>query len=456
MIVNFLADRLIHEGSSAKHSALPLDRVAVIVLAGGEGKRLEPLTHFRCKPALPFGGRFTLIDVPISHALSSGLSTVFVIGQYMVTTLQRHLSQSYYNYGIAQNQLQMLVPEERDGKRIWYEGTADAIRQNLNYFSEVSADYFLILSGDQLYNINFQEMIRFGVESQADLVIAAQPVAEKEAMRMGILKMEHGGSRLLDFHEKPKEHEILRDFQTSAESLYRRGFDAENGKNYLGSMGIYLFRRQALFDLLRDDPRDDFGKHLIVTQMRKGAAHVFLYDGYWEDIGTIDSYFHANLALTRSGDDRKTGFQLYDEHHPIFTKSITLPSAKILGTTVQESLVAEGSQLAAKEVVRSVVGMRSIIGKNTVIHDSVLMGNDYYHLGDIEGQEQCRHPAIGDNSFIARAIIDQNVSIGSHVRLINEKRHMHYTSREGTPSLYVRDGIIIVPRGARIPDNFIF
>lgn len=455
MIINFI-DQILQESSQPASTLLPLDRVGVIILAGGEGKRLEPLTHFRCKPAIPFGGRYALIDVPISHALSSGLKRIYVIGQYLASSLQRHLFQSYLSYGASQNQIEMLVPEEREGKRIWYQGTADAIRQNLNYFAEMPVDYFLILSGDQLYNINFQSMIRFGLETDASLVIAAQPVAEKEAGRMGILKIEPGGTRLIDFYEKPKDPETLKAFFTSPATLYNLGFDGSSDKNYLGSMGIYFFRRQALFDLLKEDNRADFGHHLIKTEMEKKDTHVFLYDGYWEDIGTIESYFKANLALARGRDDRKEGFQLYDESQPIFTKASALPSAKILGTRIQQSLVAEGSQIFAEEITNSIIGMRSLIGRRTIIRESILMGNEAYEFSEFDGVEKKRIPGIGEDCQIVRTIIDENVTIGNRVRLINQNHQLHYDSPEGAPLLFVRDGIIIIPRGAHIPDNFVF
>lgn len=454
MIVNF-QEQTSQESGLISRGVLPLDRVGVIVLAGGEGKRLEPLTHFRCKPAMPFGGRYALIDVPISHALSSGLRKIYVIGQYMASSLQRHLNQTYFSYGVAQMQIEMLVPEQRDGKQIWYQGTADAIRQNLHYFAELPVDYFLILSGDQLYNINFQSMIRFGLEMDAKMVIAAQPVAEKEASRMGVLKIEAGGTKLVDFYEKPKDPNTLGAFHTSSASLYNLGFDGSGGKSYLGSMGIYFFRRQALFDLLLQDGRDDFGKHLILTQMNKGDTHVYLYDGYWEDIGTIESYYNANLALARATSDRKSSFLLYNEHQPIYTKFSALPSAKVSGTNIQQSLIADGSQVNAKDVINSIVGIRSVIKERTSLRDCILIGNEAYEFMELDSQKK-RFPGIGEGCVISRTIIDENVSIGNNVRLENLKRHIHYDSPSGTPQLFVRDGIIIVPRGAHIPDNFVF
>jgi glucose-1-phosphate adenylyltransferase len=455
MIVNFIND-ICCEKAHFHPEHLALDRIAVIILGGGEGKRLEPLTRARCKPAISFGGRYTLIDVPISHALSSGLRHIYVIGQYLASTLQKHLLQTYLHHGVAQNQIQMLVPEEREGGKVWYKGTADAIRQNLHYFSEHPADYFLILSGDQLYNINFQEMIKFAKETNASMVIAAQPVNEKDASRMGVMKLKTGGTKIIDFYEKPTDKEILSQYYTDDLTLHHLGYEMLGERRYLGSMGIYLFKREALFELLLQDPREDFGKHLIQTEMKKGDVHAFLYDGYWEDIGTIESYYYANLALTRHGDDRTKGFQCYDEKNLILTKTHHLPGAKISHTKVSQSILCEGSVVEADEIFRSVIGVRSVIKKGTSIHDSIVAGNEAYerrtHLVGSNGLR----PMIGEGCLIKRAILDENVTLGNNVRLINSRGFHTFDPKDGEPEIFVRDGIIVVPRGTHIPDGFVF
>jgi glucose-1-phosphate adenylyltransferase len=455
MLVNFLSDSIIETEAQAKAlSHISLDRVAVIILGGGEGTRLKPLTLSRCKPAISFGGRYSLIDIPISHSLTTGLSKIFVIGQYMAYSLQKHLFQTYLNHGISQNQIQLLVPEERSGKKVWYKGTADAVRQNIEYFSEIPADYFLILSGDQLYNINFQKMINFGVEVDAGMLIAAQPVTKKEAKRMGLLKIEHGGSRIFDFYEKPQEESILERFFTDEYTLHRLGYEGNQGKHYLGSMGIYLFKRQVLFDLLHEDFREDFGKHLIQTQMKNEDVHAFLYDGYWEDIGTIESYYHANLALTRMEDDRKRGLQCYDESGLIMTKRYNLPGAKVADCKVDRTILCEGCLIEAKEITHCVIGVRSIIGEGTVIRDSIILGNEYYERPPIVSGEPPFRPGVGRNCRIEKAIIDENVTIGDNVILLNRHGHVDFESADGL--IVVRDGIIVIPRGTHIPDNYIF
>jgi glucose-1-phosphate adenylyltransferase len=456
MLVNFLTESLIETEAQARIQAshISLERVAVIILGGGEGTRLKPLTLARCKPAISFGGRYSLIDIPISHSLTTGLSKIFVIGQYLSYSLQKHLFQTYLYHGIFQNTIQLLIPEERTGKKIWYKGTADAVRQNIDYFSEIPADYFLILSGDQLYNINFQKMINFGVEVDAGMLIAAQPVNKKEAKRMGLLKIEHGGSRIFDFYEKPQEEAVFERFFTDDFTLQHLGYAGNSGKHYLGSMGIYLFKRQVLFELLREDSREDFGKHLIQTQMKKENVHAFLYDGYWEDIGTIESYYHANLALTRIEDDRKHGLQCYDESAVIMTKRYHLPGAKVSNCKVDRAILCEGSIIEAQEIAHSIVGIRSVIQEGTIIRDSIIIGNEYYERPPLATGEEALKPGIGKNCRIEKTIIDENVSIGDNVKLLNRHGHVNFDSADGL--VVVRDGIIVIPRGTRIPSGYVF
>jgi len=454
MVVNFLTEALYDKTAATVKDTnlIPLDRVAVIVLSGGEGTRLKPLTHARCKPAMSFGGKYSLIDIPISHSLSTGLSKIFVIGQYLALSLQKHLFETYLHHGISQNQIQMLVPEEREGKTVCYKGTADAIRQNLNLFSEVDADYFLILSGDQLYNINFQKMINFGIEADAGMLIAVQPVSKKEAKRMGLLKIETGGSRIFDFYEKPQEEAILERFFTDQSTLEKLGYSG--GKNYLGSMGIYFFKRQTLFDLLKEDPREDFGKHLIQTQLNKKDVHAFLYDGYWEDIGTIESYYLANMALTQKDKNRKTGFLCYDEAHAIINKQHNLPGVKVSNCTLNQSILCDGAIIEAKEITNSVIGVRSVIRKGTVVRDCVVVGNEYYERPPLLAGEKAHCPEIGADCLIEKSIIDENVTIGDNVKLVNKHGHVNFDSPDGL--FVVRDSIIVIPRGSHIPSNYIF
>lgn len=396
-----------------------LKQVAVVILGGGEGKRLFPLTIDRCKPAVSFGGRYSLIDIPISHAIASGLDRIYVIGQHLAFSLKAHLLEAYDRD--FKGRIHFLTPQENQV----YEGTADAIRKNLRVFKELDVEYFLVLSGDQLYNIDFQKMLEFAIESDASMVIAAQKVEEAEARRMGLLRLE--GTCLVDFVEKPKEQKVLDAFALAS-------------KSYLGSMGIYIFKKQALVQLLEEDKRADFGMHLITTEMKKKCVHAYCYQGYWEDVGTILSYYTANLALTQ--DNLRAGLDCYDQSKQIVTKNYHLPGAKVHHCLTHSSLLCEGTIIEADEVHNSIIGVRLIVGAGSYIEDSILMGNSYYG------------PKIGTDVKICNSIIDHDVHIGNHVRLINQRGYQNYDHPDHL--LFVRDGIMIVPNHITLPNNFIF
>ncbi|MBI3236989.1 MAG: NTP transferase domain-containing protein [Chlamydiales bacterium] len=343
--------------SPIKKSPQPNQEISCIVLAGGQGTRLFPLTQSRCKPAVCFGGRYRLIDIPLSHALNARIEKIYVISQYLASGLHQHIMETYQLDLFRNFQIFLLSPEETLHKKVWYKGTADAIRQNLEHFKDSSSSYFLILSGDQLYNMDLHEMIDFAKKTDADLTIATLPVAEKEAKRMGILKVD-AKHRILEFIEKPSEPHVLKGFSISANP------DAP----YLGSMGIYIFKREALFSML-EKAGDDFGKDLIHLQIEKCNASAFIYKGYWEDIGTIASYYKANLALAA----RKQCLNAYDEKNPIFTHPQNLPSPLICATQVKDSLISQGSWIEAKEVSNSVIGFRVHIKKGTIVRNSIII-----------------------------------------------------------------------------------
>lgn len=433
------------EQINRKRSHFYRDNVGVIVLCGGEGKRLSPLTCWRCKPTVSFGGRYKLIDVPISHAFASGFSKIFVIGQYLTYTLQQHLFKTYFYYGVMQDQIHLLVPERRDGSQVWYQGTADAIRQNLLYLQDSRVEYFLILSGDQLYNMDFRSIVDYAIDAQADMVIASQPVSDKDVSRFGVLKVDDE-SKLIDFYEKPQSEEILKHFRLSNTAMKKFGLDPQHG-NFLGSMGIYLFRKDCLFQLLLEETGDDFGKELIHRQMHRGKTVAYLYDGYWTDIGTIESYYEANMALTQRPSHNIRGFNCYDDGGIIYSKNNHLPGAIISDSRISSSLLCEGAMIESGQVSNSVVGVRGVIGQGSVFDRSIMMGSDSY------GSESFPL-GIGKNCEIHKTIIDENCCIGNGVRLQNLQGHKDYDSPDG--KLVVRDGIIIVPRGTQIPDNYVF
>lgn len=422
--------------------------VATIILAGGHGKRLYPLTMNHSKPAIAYGGRYRLIDIPISNSINSDFRQIFVIAQYLSGELQHHINQTYHFDSYNPGSVDILTPQENEkGEKQWFNGTADAVRKNLPTILKSTADYFLILAGDQLYNINFQNMVAFAQKNKADLTIAAIPVLEKDAKRMGLLKI-NTSAKVIDFVEKPKEKKVLNRFRLPIFFSKRWKVEPTGSNSFLGSMGIYVFKRSALISLLKQDKREDFGYHLISTAVKKRKTSAYIYCGYWEDIGTVASYYEANLALAGN----QEGLNTYDEANPIYTRPTYLPGPKIRQTEISSSIICEGCIIEAKEISGSVIGLRTHIKKGTIIRDSVLMGNHFYMPPVNEDKPMLRESWIGENCLIEKAIIDEHVQIGNQVKLINKKKTKHYDG----DLVYVRDGIIIVTAGTKIPDHFEF
>lgn len=400
--------------------------VATVILAGGQGTRLHPLTIHHAKPAVAYGGRYRLIDIPISNSLNSDFRQIFVIAQYLSKELQQHIEETYPPGLIA-----VLTPKGRENFR----GTADAVRKNLETLLETRADYFLILAGDQLYNINFQQMVVFAEQKKADLLIASLPVLEKEAMRMGLLQIDDK-AKIVGFVEKPKDPAILQQFSLTDSFFQNCQIPSPKKPTWLGSMGIYVFKREALVELLQIDERDDFGYHLITTAVQKSNAFAFVYQGYWEDIGTIASYYEANLIMTGANPQ---GLNTYDEKNPIYARPTYLPGPKIQSTKITQSIICDGCIIEADEISHSIIGLKSYIQRGTIIRDTVMMGNHLPYAG------------IGENCLIEKAIIDEHVRIGRGVQLINQSKRQNYDG-EG---IFIRDGIIIVTAGTILPDHFI-
>ncbi len=415
-----------------------MNRVATIILGGGEGTRLFPLTLTRCKPAICFGGKYRLIDIPISNSINSGCHKIFIITQFLSSSLHQHIFKTYRPGTFNSGFIELLPAEQKPSTKEWFQGTADAVRQNLEYFIETPVDYFLILSGDQIYNIDFRAMLRFAKGTDSDLVIASMKVNEQNAKRMGLLKIDKN-HLVKEFCEKPQEQSLLEHMQiTSSE---------DPSKPYLGSMGIYLFKREALIDLLNDDLREDFGKHLIPTKVAHGSVSAYIYDGYWEDIGTIGAFYQANMALTKP----KPEFNCHDETNPIFSYHTNLPGPKISSTQVSNSIICDGSLVDADEIHNSILGPRTIVKKGTNIRNSYLIGNDFYAPPVAATKHFAEAFQIGENCIIRNAIIDKHVYLGNGVQLVNKKKLANYNSDD----VYIRDGIIIVTRGASLPDGFI-
>jgi len=418
------------------------DRVACVILAGGQGTRLFPLTQHRCKPDINFGGRYRLIDVPISNSLNSRMNHIYVISQYFSSNLNQHIKETYPLDHFQGGSLNLLTPEERPDGKIWYEGTADAVRQNIGMLTQLPIDYFLILSGDQLYNMDLQALVQFAYDEDADLTIASLPVDQVAASRLGLLNIDKD-CNIIDFQEKPKNPAILKQFELSNDFIKNHDIYCGNPPCFLASMGIYVFKKDILISLLKEDPREDFGKHMIPTQLKDGKSSAFLYQGYWEDIGTISSYYEANLALTTNS----LGLNLYNEVLPIYAHNHHLPGARLMETTVIDSVICDGAVLEAEEITHSIIGVRSVVRKETIIRNSILLGNKTFTKID----DATTSYEIGENCYIEKAIIDQDVKIGNNVRLTNEQGLGSYDGN----GIYIRDGIIIVTSNTIVPDGFI-
>ncbi|MBS0629586.1 MAG: NTP transferase domain-containing protein [Verrucomicrobia bacterium] len=417
--------------------------VATIILAGGQGTRLHPLTATRCKPAVSFGGRYRLIDVPLSNSLNSNINQIFVISQYFASELHQHILSTYQLDMFRTGGLELLTPQETAKGKAWFKGTADAIRQSLDYILRSNAEWFLILSGDQLYNMDLIAMLNFATTKDADMVIAALPVLEPEAKRMGLLKI-NALSTITEFYEKPQDPAILQQYELS------KAFLKENGKatdktQYLASMGIYVFKRKALVEIL-NQPGDDFGRDLIPKFIHQAKCCAYLYEGYWEDIGTVASYYQANLLLTEG-----KGLNTYIEDNQIYAAPQHVPNAMIMGTRIKGSLIGQGSIIEAESIEHSIVGVRALIKKGTVIRDSIIAGNRTYHPFLNQSMPANQYYSIGENCHISKTIIDEECRIGNNVQLINKDNLDKYDG-EG---IFIRDGIIIVTSGTEIPDNFI-
>lgn len=415
-----------------------------VILGGGAGSRLAPLTSTRSKPAVPIAGKYRLVDIPISNCLNSGIGRMFVLTQFNSASLNRHIKNTYHFSAFSKAFVDILAAEQTPDNPTWYQGTADAVRQSLRHIGTFDSDYVLILSGDQLYQMDFAEMLENHKKSGADISIATIPVGDREAPEFGILKSNDG--LITSFIEKPAK-DLLPEWVSDTGDKMR-----SEGRKYLASMGIYIFNRNLLFSILEDEFKDatDFGKEIIPQTIQHYKVASYQYSGYWTDIGNIYSFFEANLALTKDIPE----FNLFDNEQTIYTRARMLPPAKISGTTLEKTLVAEGSILNCSRVENSVVGIRSKIGHGTTIVSTYLMGNDYYEtLLEIQRREDSGELllGVGERCYIRNAIIDKNVRIGNDVR-INGGEHLP----NGDHELYtVKDGIVVVKKGATIPNGFV-
>ena len=416
-----------------------------IILGGGAGSRLHPLTASRSKPAVPIGGKYRLVDIPISNCINSNLNRIFVLTQFNSASLNQHIKNTYHFSAFSSGFVDILAAEQTPDNPGWFQGTADAVRQSLRHLAKMDFEYVLILSGDQLYQMDFSKMIEAHKKTGAALTIATIPVGEREAPEFGILKSNQENV-ITSFVEKPKK-EILKDWTSDTGTEMKT-----QGRNYLASMGIYVFNKEILHQFLNElhPNATDFGKEIIPDSIANYKVLSYQYDGYWTDIGNIYSFFEANIALTQD----VPLFNLFDSAQKVYTRARMLPPAKVSGTIINKAILAEGCIIHAKEVTSSVVGIRARVGKDTVIKHTYIMGCDYYeNIDQIEQKNKKGIPilGIGERCIIEDAIIDKNCSIGNDVSI---KGGAHLEKLDH-PLYTIKDGIVVVKKGAVIPNGYI-
>jgi glucose-1-phosphate adenylyltransferase len=409
--------------------------VMAVILSGGQGQRLYPLTKFRSKPAVPLGGKYRLIDIPVSNCLNSQINRVFVLTQFNSASLNKHIVQTYKFDMFSGGFVDILAAEQTPDNPNWFQGTADAVRQSIKHIVPYDdVRYIIVLSGDQLYQMDLRRVIQFHIVSDAEITVAAMPVSAESASGLGIMKLQQDG-RAVEFKEKPKP-EDLADMHSARRS---------DGRDYLASMGIYVFRKRFLVDLLTKSTAADFGKDLIPQAILNHRVMAFVFDGYWEDLGTIRSFYEANLALT----EMQPKFSFYDVRMPVFTHPRNLPGSKLNNCNIHQSIISDGCILNGADIKHSIIGVRSRIGSGTTIKYSVIMGSDYFETQEQMEENAARkmpHIGIGNHCTIINAIIDKNARIGDNVSIINA----HNLQERDEENYNIRDGIIVVPKGAWI------
>ena len=421
---------------------LAVNRMLAVVLGGGAGTRLFPLTRDRAKPAVPLAGKYRLVDVPVSNCINSGLDRIFVVTQYNSASLNNHIARSYVFDRFRGGFVTVLAAEQTPASEKWYQGTADAVRRSIPHIRSYSHEQVIILSGDQLYAMDYRDMLAHHKEHKADITIAATPVVAADVPGFGILKTDDA-QRVTEFYEKPPLTALA-----GKESRVSPEMGAA-GRIYLASMGIYIFEARVLCDALDEHPDDhDFGKEIIPKSLRERRVVAYPFTGYWNDIGTVRSFFETNLMLAQPQPE----FNLYDPRMPLYTNARMLPPAKVTHSQVVNSIIGEGSVIIDSDVSDSVVGIRSYIGARTRIHRTVLMGADYYRWADPAAGSRVRGPAspgIGDDTHVEGAIVDKNAAIGQRCTITNAAG---VQEGEG-PGFYIRDGIVVIVKNAEIPDG---
>jgi len=426
-----------------------MQNVLAIILGGGRGERLYPLTKQRAKPALPLAGKYRLIDIPVSNCINSGMMRIYVLTQFNSASLNQHISNAYRFYPFMKGFVEVLAAQQTPASPDWFQGTADAVRKTLWVMESLKVEDYLILSGDHLYRMDYRPFLKHHRQTRADVTIAITPVQESRASSFGLMKID-GYGRVIDFKEKPTG-DTLAGMKVDTRAA---GFDEGSAARtpFLASMGIYIFKKSALVELLRQHPQQtDFGKHIIPTAIGEYSVQSYVFRGYWEDIGTIETFFHSNLALVKHP---HPAFSFYDEEFPIFTRPRFLPPSKILDSRIENSMICDGCIVRSSSVINSVVGVRTRLEEKTSLENVLLMGADDFQSDAERAADIAKGiPAvgIGANTVIRNAIVDKNTRIGRNVKIIN-KDNVQNVERE-SEGYWIRSGIIVVIKGTVIPDG---
>ena len=429
---------------SETNTAKPLSNTLAIIMGGGQGTRLFPLTHKRSKPAVPLAGKYRIVDIPISNCINSGIRQMYVLTQFNSESLNRHVTNAYKFDHFGENFVHILAAQQTPGDDNWYQGTADAVRQNLSYFLERPYKYFLILSGDQLYRMDYRRMLKQHKETGADLTIATTPVNRDQARAFGLMHTDDT-SRITRFVEKPGDNDELLDQLIMPKVLLKSAGIPEDEERFQASMGIYLFNREVLEEAL-DNNLEDFGGDIIPGIIKNKSVYSHTFQGYWEDIGTIKSFYESNLEVTKIIPQ----FNFFDPHNPIYTRARLLPASKINNANIEQALLSDGCIITKALIKRSIIGVRSVIESGCEITETIIMGSDCYNKQKVSRKGEVTETPlfIGENTKIHKAIIDKNACIGKNVVI-----HPGDRINEDNEWCYIRDGIIVVPKGKNIPDG---
>jgi glucose-1-phosphate adenylyltransferase len=426
------------------------DNITGVILGGGRGTRLEPLTLVRAKPAVSFAGKYRLIDIPISNCINSGIKRVFVLTQFMSASLHRHIMMTYHFDTFSNDFVEILAAQQTHEGSSWFQGTADAVRATLEYTTYYRSEQVLILSGDHLYRMDYRDPIRFHRETESDITVCVHPVSRREAPGMGLLKLDDQG-RIEEFSEKPKEESVLDSFRAPPSFIKSYGLPADSDR-YLASMGVYIFKPDILMEALADKAQTDFGREIIPASIDRFKVTAYPFNDYWMDIGTIESFFEANISLAQPNPP----FQLYHPRWPLYTHMRSLPPSRVIRSEIRDSLLVEGSDITGARITDSLIGVRSIIRRGSTLKEVIMMGADFYegeeYTSNRETKEKNLPPiGIGESCVIEKSIIDKNARIGDGV-VIRPKTGSKAITED---NYWVRDDVTIIPKWAVIPPGTI-